>query len=117
MLVEAVADTDGVDGGVLMQLRLRDPLGELDVGTGDGMLYRRCSSGTRSASIDSHCFVRCWTHREQARTRFSELSFDLRQGKCIACEFMCSADVSSHSMSLAENTPRQMKQDQFVCPF
>lgn len=105
-----VVDTDGVEGGVLMQLRPREPFGELEVGTGDGMLYRRCSRGTRSASIDSHCFVKCITQRVQASTRFEETSVVLRQGKCITCEFMCSADVDNHSIWPAAKRPRQTKQ-------
>lgn len=105
-----VVDTDGVEGGVLMQLRPREPFGELEVGTGDGMLYRRCSRGTRSASIVSHCFVKCITQRVQASTRFEETSVVLRQGKCITCEFMCSADVDNHSIWPAAKRPRQTKQ-------
>lgn len=58
----------------------------------------RCSSGTRSASMVSHCLARWLTHRAQARMRLSALSFPFRQGKCIACEFMCSALVDNHSI-------------------
>lgn len=60
--------------------------------------YRLCSSGTRPASIFSHCLAKWLTQRVQANTRFDPLSLPFRQGKCIACEFMCSALVDNHSI-------------------
>ncbi len=64
--------------------------------------YRLCSKGTRSASILSHCLAKWLTHRVHASIRFGALSLPFKQGKCIACEFMCSALVDSHSICVVE---------------
>lgn len=120
--VLATLEPAGVVGGVASAIGARccpgtppppppppPPLGETAFGVGDGMMYLRCSSGTRSASIVSHWTVRLLTQTLQASTRpgpWSLLPF--RQGKCIACEFMCSALVDSHSIDWAGKLFLQM---------
>lgn len=73
------------------------------------IVYRRCSNGTRSASSWSHCLAKWFTHRMHANTRDALLSLPRKHGKCIACEFMCSALVDSHSNWLNANWPLQME--------
>lgn len=97
-----------------------------------------CSNGTRSASIDSHWLVKQLMQSLQARTRllFTSLllllllltllllfrlllsplllllllTLALRQGKCMACEFMCSALVDNQSILLEQQSTLQMEQ-------
>lgn len=66
----------GVVGGVANDIGGRccpttpPPLpGDIEFGVGEGMMYLRCSSGTRSASIVSHWTVRLCTQDLHASTR------------------------------------------------
>lgn len=94
------------------------------------------SNGTRSASMDSHWLVKQLMQSLQASTRllFTSLllllltllllfrlllsplllllllTLALRQGKCMACEFMCSALVDNQSILLEQQSTLQTEQ-------
>lgn len=125
LLLLATVRSEVVDGGVGIT---RSPFIDEFDGRGDGMLYLqvatqlngrsavswqgtsvwgagrylRCSSGTLSASMRSHCVARWRTQRAHASTRPPRAP---RHGKCMACEFMYSAEVDSHSIDCCGNSP------------